>query len=59
VEQKFGYDDTEHFPKEKNRAYCFKIPSYAKRKIDEVAVDLNQGYKDAIKKALPQVRVLP
>jgi len=24
VIQKFGYNDTEHFPKKKNRAYCFK-----------------------------------
>ncbi|RLE08326.1 ISL3 family transposase, partial [Candidatus Aerophobetes bacterium] len=34
------------------------MPSYAKRKIDEVAVDLNQGYKNAIKKALPQLMVV-
>ena len=35
-----------------------KIPPYAKRKIDEVAVDPNQGYKNAIKKAFPQLRVV-
>ena len=45
---------------EKGRSLCVpsKIPSYAKRKIDEVAVDFNQGYKNAIKKALPQLMVV-
>ena len=44
--------------KEELLRFLDKIPSYAKRKIDEVVIDLNQGYKNAIKKALPQVRVV-
>jgi len=36
--------------KEELAGFLNTIPSYAKRKIDEVAVDLNQGYKNAIKK---------
>ena len=44
--------------KEELVRFLDKIPPYAKRKIDEVAVDLNQGYKNAIRKALPHVRIV-
>jgi len=44
--------------KEEFLRFLDTIPSYAKRKIDEVVIDLNQGYKNAIRKALPQVRVV-
>jgi len=44
--------------KEELLRFLNKIPSYTKRKIDEVVIDLNQGYKNAIKKALPHVRIV-
>ncbi|HDN84985.1 MAG TPA: ISL3 family transposase [Candidatus Aerophobetes bacterium] len=44
--------------KEELVRFLDKIPPYAKRKIDEVVIDLNQGYKNAIRKALPHVRIV-
>ena len=44
--------------KEELLRFLDKIPAWAKRKIDEVAIDLNQGYKNAIRKALPHVRIV-
>ena len=38
------------YKKEKLLHFLNKIPSYAKRKIDEVVIELNQGYKNAIKR---------
>jgi len=43
--------------KEELAGFLDKIPPYAKRKIDEVVIDLNSGYKNAIRKALPHVRI--
>ena len=44
--------------KEELAGFLNTIPSYAKRKIDEVVIDLNSGYKNAIRKALPHVRIV-
>jgi len=44
--------------KEELVRFLDRIPPYAKRKIDEVVIDLNSGYKNAIRKALPHVRIV-
>ena len=44
--------------KEELAGFLNTIPPYAKRKIDEVVIDLNSGYKNAIRKALPHVRIV-
>jgi len=44
--------------KEELLRFFDRIPPYTKRKIDEVVIDLNQGYKNAIRKALTHTKII-